>query len=373
MTSPLFDVRHPDSMSNPLYFDESGYTGRQLLDPLQRHFVLASASIDDATALDILGESFPAYQGQEFKFEKLWGKPRSRQRLGAFAEHVGHHADRLYVWHIDKRFSLLIKMLEYLMEPEIYEAGYDWYAGYGAGIANYFHYGLTQEARPGHYEATLAAYYAFARRPTETSRRKLYEDLVDLRRRAPKEIQFIFEACISGVVDFHRYHEMATFQDTLEIYVTSMLNAVGYWAGTGLTDLDINHDESSAFFRQADLWAALTSPHVGVQLHPVRNGPPIAFPLPVAATTSRKSQDSTAVQLCDVVAGLFGKLIGGQARDDEALIAAIAGSGFANVITNGVAPGTEFPKGPPPRRVGKDAVDRMVDIIRVGQREPDHP
>lgn len=55
-------------MTTALYFDEPGYTGRQLLDPLQKHFVPVSSRIDDGTANDILRTSFPNYQGDEFKF-----------------------------------------------------------------------------------------------------------------------------------------------------------------------------------------------------------------------------------------------------------------------------------------------------------------
>lgn len=351
-------------MTTALYFDESGYTGRQLLDPLQKHFVLVSSRIDDGTANDILRTSFPNYQGDEFKFEKIWSRPRSRKRLDTFAKTVGVHAAKLYVWTIDKRFSLLIKMMEYLMEPAVYDAGLDWYSGYGSKLANYAQFTLTYKAPPGLYEQTLKAYYGFAYKPTEEKRFKLIADLGDLKRRAPAELEFFYTACIGGAEDFHRHHQMETFRDTLEIYVTSMLNSVGYWASKGLKGLELNHDESAGFFRQAELWSALTSPGVGAQFHPVQNGPAIAFPLPISATRSRRSQDSASVQLCDVVAGLSAKVFSKQVDDD--LLASIARTGVAHIDTNGVGPGMDFPDGPPPRRIGKDAVDRMVDIIYGG-------
>ncbi|MFT4954914.1 MAG: hypothetical protein ACI8U3_001288 [Brevundimonas sp.] len=356
-------------MTTPLYFDESGYTGRQLMDPLQRHFVLASSRISDETAKALMQQSFPAYQGDEFKFEKIWNRPRSRRRLPEFVRAVGVHAEDLYVWQIDKRFSLLIKMLEYLVEPDLYEAGFDWYSGFGYRVSNHFQFGLTHVARKGLYEDTLAAYYAFARKPTDEGLGILAKALVSLSRRAPKEIRHVFNACGMGVANFHRHHDMGTFKDTLEVYVTSMLNAVGYWAQRGLTDLELHHDESSAFFRQSELWASLTSPTVAAQLHPVLNGPPIAFPLPVAATISRKSEESPGVQLCDLVAGLSVKLFTREVQSDEALVEALKSGGFGEITTNGVTPGTDFPEGPPPRRVGKDAVDKMVDLIHSGQSQ----
>lgn len=353
-------------MTVSLHIDESGFTGRQLLDPLQRHFVLGSSLIDDTTAAAILRDSFPDYRGAEFKFEKIWKRPTSRRRLADFLQTIGPHADQVYVWHIDKRFALLIKMLEFLMEPDIYDRGGDWYSGYGPRISNYFHFGLTRMSPSGLYEEVLTAYYNFARRPTEEGRLDLSETLKALKTRAPEELGSIFSACIEGVSRFHRHHDMAVFKETLDIYVTSLLNVVSYWTNRRPEGLAVQHDESSALFQKAGMWSALTSARVAEQQHPVRNGPPIAFPLPVLSTTARRSDDSPAIQLCDLIAGFTVKTLTREVQSDLALMTAMRDGGFGEVTINGVAPGTEFPEGPPPRRLGKDAVDRMVDIIRSG-------
>lgn len=63
-----------------LYFDESGYTGYNLLDPNQPVFAIASTDIEPAIAGTILRESFPDYQGEEFKFTNIWGS-KSRRGL----------------------------------------------------------------------------------------------------------------------------------------------------------------------------------------------------------------------------------------------------------------------------------------------------
>lgn len=62
-----------------IYFDESGFTGYNLLDPNQPIFTIASADIDERNAEEILRDSFPEYQGAEFKFSNVWGsKNRTR-------------------------------------------------------------------------------------------------------------------------------------------------------------------------------------------------------------------------------------------------------------------------------------------------------
>ena len=64
-----------------LYFDESGFTGYNLLDPQQPVFCIASTDIGPDEAQAILRESFPRYQGQEYKFQNIWGSNRHRRGL----------------------------------------------------------------------------------------------------------------------------------------------------------------------------------------------------------------------------------------------------------------------------------------------------
>lgn len=56
-----------------LHFDESGFTGFNLLDPNQPIFAVASSDIDERHAGEILKESFPEHWGAEFKFSNIWG------------------------------------------------------------------------------------------------------------------------------------------------------------------------------------------------------------------------------------------------------------------------------------------------------------
>lgn len=94
-----------------LYFDESGYTGYNLLDPVQPIFAIASADIYADEAGSILRDSFPKYQGAEFKFSNIWATG-SRAGLTAFSMHVKAFADRSFVYMIDKRFGVLTKIVD---------------------------------------------------------------------------------------------------------------------------------------------------------------------------------------------------------------------------------------------------------------------
>lgn len=86
-----------------LYFDESGFTGYNLLDPVQPFFVIASTDLDPGVSEQILRTSFPRYQGPEFKFSRIWGS-NNRNGLIEFGRHFASRGENAFIWMTDKRF-----------------------------------------------------------------------------------------------------------------------------------------------------------------------------------------------------------------------------------------------------------------------------
>jgi hypothetical protein len=352
-----------------VFFDESGYTGRNLLDPAQPMFVIASSLIGEYDAARILADAFPRFKGDELKFQDVW--KRHRQRLVPLCTSLGERAADLYVWHIDKKFCVLQKMIDYLIEPIAYEAGHDFYKNsYAYKYANYIYFGLTQIGTPELYSATLTAYYEFVCDPTNASLGRLQYRLSLFESSGPAEMKFFFEMAGLGAEHLYRSGTVEGLRGSLEVYVTSMLNCVGFWSQRVDGELDIFHDQSNSFFAQKDLWDALTSKEVAEQLHPVANGPPIKFPLPVGQTNSLDSKTSAAIQLCDLLAGLTAKMRNRPEGEGQDVIDGLLATKIGSVAINGIQPGTEFPDGGPELRDGPDPVDRMVKIIRSGQKKP---
>ena len=103
-------------MTTTIYLDESGFTGEDLYNPDQRFFTIASTIVGEGEAREILARCFPRYQGDEYKFTNIWKRERSREGLRALAAEIPKFEDRAFVWIIDKRFCLLTKMVDYLVE-----------------------------------------------------------------------------------------------------------------------------------------------------------------------------------------------------------------------------------------------------------------
>lgn len=354
-----------------IFFDESGFTGNALLDPDQPYFAIASSSIPDDEASRILRQAFPDFNGPEFKFQKIWSRQSNKKGLVKFCELIGQRKDDCFLWHVDKRFCVLTKMIDYLIEPIFHAAGRDFYKNAHAyHAANYVYTGLLLVGSSKLYDATVRAFYEFAIKPNYEALARLKHRLTLLRNSGPEETKFFFNMALTAVDHFNSFYDMETFKEPLEIYGTSMLTSVSHWCGIADQPIAIIHDQSNHFFRQKELWDAITSPDVPEQLHPVANGPSIQFPLPIASTAAVVSRAHKSIQLCDILAGITTKFVDPRAvENDKELFAAILETDFKYMPSNGIKGEfvTEMPE--PALLDGPDPVDRMVDIVNAGRKK----
>lgn len=123
-------------MPQKIYFDESGFTGNNLLHPDQRFFAYASVATDDQEAKDFV-ESLIARHGiqaSELKGSKLVRFNRGRK---AIDEILSHFESRLKLSISDKKFALACKFHEYIFEPCFSEINSLFYGvGFHRFIAN---------------------------------------------------------------------------------------------------------------------------------------------------------------------------------------------------------------------------------------------
>jgi hypothetical protein len=83
------------------------------------------------------------------------------------AECLSDYYDRIFAYNIDKRFSLLIKFIDYLVEPLIYANGYDFYKdGYRRRYANMVNSDLLALDSGELHGEIIARWNRFARKPT---------------------------------------------------------------------------------------------------------------------------------------------------------------------------------------------------------------
>lgn len=348
-----------------IYFDESGFTGYNLLDAEQPVFTVAGAAIEEKLATEILTEAFPGYQGKEFKFTNIWNG-KQRAGLVRFAARLEAVQDLAFIYMIDKRFAVLTKIVDFLIEPYITDAGYDFYDdGFCWKYCNYIHFGFTQFAPPELLDALLKSYQAFSRKPSEKSLATLQSQLRIMAASADERVQVFLEQMELGARLFHKYHNLGGFKGSDELQATTMFAAVSHFRQRFTEDFEIVHDASSNFLRSKDLWQRMTSDSVPEQMHRLGDGSFVAFPLRITSTQSANSTDSRAIQFCDVLAGLSTRCFDPRTTgEDEAFLQSVIDAGLKHVTYNGIRPQLIFPDQIPPKRLsGPDIVDQMMGIM----------
>lgn len=349
-----------------IFFDESGYTGYNLLDPAQPIFSIASADIAEERAGEILRASFPKYQGDEFHFTNIW-RSRNRDGLRSFCNHLHEVADLSFCYVTDKRFAVLTKIMDYLVEPAITDAGYDFYdEGFCWKYSNYVYFGLTQFAPPELLDSLLRFYQEFSRNPTHDSLSTLCFRLRMMASSVDDQLHIFLDQMAMGAELFERYNNLADFRSTNNLQTSTMIAVIGHWRQSHPEDFAVVHDASSTFLRDRDMWEAVTgteNPDVALK---AGDGSFVEYPMRVISTEAMDSRDSRSIQFCDILAGLAAKHFNPNlAEDERAFMNELIDEGLGNISSNRNVPGTEFPVRIPPKELqGPDVVDQMAEMLR---------
>lgn len=350
-------------MTRNLYFDESGFTGHNYLDPLQPIFSIASNNLEPSFAEQILKESFPKYKGDEFKFSVLW-KLRKRQFLD-LATRLADHGDLIKFWVVDKHFAVMVKMVDFLIEPGVTAAGYNFLAnGFGRKFANYLYFGLKFFATSGSLKIITDAYQTFSRAPSKEALRILTSRIKSVYEIQNYQLKELLGQMLDGCYNFEKYFDFGSFKSTNDLQFAVMLGAVVDWRKMFTEDFRIIHDATSNFMRQKETWDRITGVNVFKRKHPLGDGSEVEFPLRVIETLAVDSRQNYSVQLADVLAGYASKHFDlTRPEDEREILDEIVNTGLGYTNFNSILPGHEFPNFPPERLTGPDAVDKMSDIM----------
>lgn len=348
-----------------IFFDESGYTGSDLLNPDQPFFCVVSSDLDDSIAKEILTSSFPHYRGTEFKFLKIWKKQTNRAGLSIFAKELLRYSENVFGHINDKKFVVLTKIVDLLIEPIITALGYDFYAeGFSRKYANMFHFALTKFEDNNLYQTLVLEYSSFSREPNEDNLNQLQKALGKMLMTCGDELKPFLEKASEGANSFHQYYNFNTFRTSNEIQLTVVLASIQYWRTKSDLDFSIIHDQSRNFFNQIELWEKITSSDVPEKGIPDSHGNLVQYPLRVISTEEGNSEKYWTLQLCDVLAGLLCRIFSPKnTTEEKQLMKEILSEILGKITIDGMCPGDDFIDGPPEISDGPDSVDQFVSIV----------
>lgn len=347
-----------------VYFDESGQTGTNLFDPDQPFFALASTDLSEREAADIIARSFPGQQGPELKSANVFRRPTGRRNFLNFAKEVGTRPNSFCAAKISKRYVVVSKIVDQLVEPMLRDAGYDFYKdGYAIRFANSVGYMFEHLLQRADADRILSSYNEFARTPTAPLLRAFRSELGSVLANPPNGTGTFLSLIAQGAAEAAANRDLTAFEDSNEIHVTSAIECMKFWQEKTGGPFEVIHDESTHFFKRSDMWERMTNPDLEPQIFTIGDKT-LRFPIPVVSTVSAKSHENASLQVCDLIAGFTSRVSAPGASEEMVRFRREAiEQGLGEVLIYPVEFGIDFAPGGPPRADGPDIVDQIASAI----------
>lgn len=350
-------------------FDEAGNTGQNLLDLDQPVFVLASVSLDRAAAEELLARVVPF--GVEAKFSRLRRSSEGRSRVLDFLNSEAVSMDHLRFAVFHKRFMVVTKIVDMLVEPLASLRGHDLYArGENLAMANLIYTVTGPNCGHAAFDRFLGYFVAMVRSKSSATVTRFYAQ-VDRMREANRELGYDpvlgLIAATRPVVDIE-VHENDTI--ALDPAVSAFADLAAQWTATLREPFDIVHDRSKPIEHEKEVLESLMTTAEAPRVFE-GPGPPRQWPLLSTGITFADSRDVPQIQLADLVSGAVSTVFAAKAKgvkDDFAL--AITATPLGQASFEPVWPSSKVTPDELDgdlRKGGGEAVDYLTDLPRREQ------
>lgn len=278
-----------------LYFDESGYSGPNLLDQATTYYACAALRITEDRANELKKLHFPD-KTSELKFAEMKAGRNFYRSRDLVKTLLDAHAVRVTV--IDKRFALSAKLFEWIAEPGL-SGRVDLYSeGFLPQTANTFHT-LASIEQPAQLLAVHEAYQAVIKQPQDSEVGRLIHALEGLSG-VPREIAdgLLLPPLRGEYEELFEDHGMT--EGLLGILLSAAWQNLMRWGAVipVRTPIQVVYDEHSVMEAERAMWDQITSKKL--RMH--ANGFDVRLDHAVT-TRFGDSKKEVALQLADLVAG----------------------------------------------------------------------
>jgi hypothetical protein len=355
-------------MITTIYVDECGYTGEDLFNPEQPIFCLASTSLSVAECAALISAHMSGVKAGELKHSSLTRNNRHQKRVVGLLREIAHqHNSTVRFAIVHKRFALLTKIVDLIIEPLAYEDGIDFYdRGLNIAYSNALYYMTRSLVSEKFFLQMIQNFQKMMRDRTQGAYDHFFRLFFDTELpRAVAEMTIFLKGS-------HIKHGQAAIRsippDSLDIAFGEAFNLIAKWSEDIKGELLIIHDQSSNMARSKHIWDRVVSPDVPERVVG-KDKRLMRFPLRVVRTELANSKMHAGLQIVDILAGAMTRcmkwIISGQNPTDEyaAELASFFPESFGGHM---LWPNPEFT----PEDLGTtgpsadDAIDHMVDLIK---------
>jgi hypothetical protein len=287
-------------MDNTIFIDESGYTGEDLFNAEQPFFTLASLNLSEEKCKFLTDKYFGEINARELKHSNILKYPKQQEMVTNFLKELANTPDIVKFSVSDKRYVLITKMVDNLIEPLLYESGYDLYnQGGNIGLSNVLYYMYKTHLSKIEFEDILRNFQIMMRERTTVS----YENFF-------KIFNNTFSNELDELNDFFKLwylkkspEDIFSFpKNNLNIAFTCAFKMVADWSKISKKQHSLIHDNSSNMSKEKKLWDYLVgtdipSSVVGYDTRIMK------LPIQLKETSFVDSKDWSGLQLADILAG----------------------------------------------------------------------
>ena len=284
-----------------LYIDECGFTGSDLLSDDQPFFVVGSLLLSDEETTEWAGILKPATQAPELKFSTLVRRARGRAAMVEFVQRLDANQGRLRCHFIHKRYALLGKVLDLLVEPMYDASGQDFYRdGYNLAYLNAL-FAVAVSTAPQETVDLLRAFLQLCRQPAHVNIARFWLSV----RRLSNISEPLRELCeeILQAVEAFGFLRQILDRSGLALMTPSVIRLARQWNEEVDGQLSIVADSSNELFRSRDMLEAFSDQSMPEVMQSASNQV-VGLPLRIADLQLVDSESSSGVQLADITAGL---------------------------------------------------------------------
>jgi len=354
-------------------FDESGNTGADLTNDEQPVFALASISLSLQEVTALLAP-LRGPQAAEVKFARLKRSASGRQRLTSVLASSQLNPENVVLTLVHKRFMVVAKMVDLLIEPQLHRAGRDAYKdGFNLSYANLLFFCLPTFLGETVCDDLLRRFVALFRERTLDARRRFYtlaRDVVEKRTGRFAEVVTPILASEPMVDEILQHNDWLS----LDPAIPTFFQHCALWGNRFGRRFQLVHDESKPIFQDRETLESLMSPSdEGRWIGYDRRS--FVFPLKAESIVFGRSQDDARLQLADLVAsaGAHWATRVGAPGTQAGFSKELAAAGIDRFLAGGLWPTDDLT----PEELGTvhtggvETIERMTDFLsrrRHGER-----
>jgi len=281
-------------------FDESGNTGADLMNDEQPVFALASTSLSLEEVTPLLAP-LKGRQAAEVKFARLKRSASGQQRLTSALASSQLNAENVVRTLVHKRFMVVAKMVDLLIEPQLHRAGHDAYkSGFNLSYANVLFICLPTFLGEAVCGDLLSRFVALFRERSPDAKRKFYalaREVVDQRTDRFAEIFAPILGSEPLIDDILQHNDRLS----LDPAIPTFFQHCALWGNRLGRRFQLVHDESKPIFQDKEALESLMSPSdEGRWIGYDRRS--FIFPLRAESIVFGRSEEDARLQLADLVA-----------------------------------------------------------------------